>query len=367
MATTATATALEGTTAVMETTTVHATGATETPATRSHVSPFAKARAARAAAGTTTTTKTTKTTTIEAVAKETAKVENLATEKKKETKTEKETTKVETLATEKKETKTEKETETASTAQKTSAQQSDAHLKPTQKTSGQKGGKMSGAGAKKRKDGGGKQKKQTQKKQKIGDANAKFTKKDWTCSKCSYTNYSKNKECRKCKTSKPVKSGRNAAEEYLAAWAIMERTEVEPIHHEYLLKQVGMLNELREEFFEFFVQYCASMVGDRRKRMRRSAIKAHIRMTQVVDALANKDVSQGGSDSDGDGESESGSESEEDKNPSEVPTDTTMTDATPAAELAVAPSQGAKKNKSRGNRGGKRGRGGAGGATKAAT
>ena len=159
-------------------------------------------------------------------------------------------------------------------------------------------------------------------------------------------NFSKNTACHKCKAAKPPRVGRNAAEDYLAAWAMMEKTEVDPVHHQYLLKQVGISSELREEFFEFFVQYCASMTKARRKKMLAGATKAHQRLGQILEALRGN-----ANDGDSDSESESGDDDET----------TVVGEATTAVEAAAAPTTAAPakaqaKRKKRGNRG-KKGRG----------
>ena len=182
-------------------------------------------------------------------------------------------------------------------------------------------------------------------KTKSAEAAAKFTKKDWVC-KCGFNNFSKNTACHKCKAAKPPRVGRNAAEDYLAAWAMMEKTEVDPVHHQYLLKQVGISSELREEFFEFFVQYCASMTKARRKKMLAGATKAHQRLGQILEAL-------GGNANDGDSDSES--ESADDDETTVVGEATTAVEAA-AAPTTAAPAKAQAKRKKRGNRG-KKGRG----------
>ena len=182
-------------------------------------------------------------------------------------------------------------------------------------------------------------------KTKSAEAAAKFTKKDWVC-KCGFNNFSKNTACHKCKAAKPPRVGRNAAEDYLAAWAMMEKTEVDPVHHQYLLRQVGISSELREEFFEFFVQYCASMTKARRKKMLAGATKAHQRLGQILEAL-------GGNANDGDSDSES--ESADDDETTVVGEATTAVEAA-AAPTTAAPAKAQAKRKKRGNRG-KKGRG----------
>ena len=182
-------------------------------------------------------------------------------------------------------------------------------------------------------------------KTKSAEAAAKFTKKDWVC-KCGFNNFSKNTACHKCKAAKPPRMGRNAAEDYLAAWAMMEKTEVDPVHHQYLLKQVGISSELREEFFEFFVQYCASMTKARRKKMLAGATKAHQRLGQILEAL-------GGNANDGDSDNES--ESADDDETTAVGEATTAVEAA-AAPTTAAPAKAQAKRKKRGNRG-KKGRG----------
>ena len=184
-------------------------------------------------------------------------------------------------------------------------------------------------------------------KTKNGEVAAKFTKKDWVC-KCGFNNFSKNTACHKCKAAKPARVGRNAAEDYLAAWALMERTEVDPVHHQYLLKQVGISSELREEFFEFFVQYCASMTKTRRKKMLAGAMKAHQRLGQILEAL-------GGNADDDDSDSESESADDDETTAAHEATTPMETEAA-AAPAAAAPAEAQAKRKKRGNRG-KKGRG----------
>ena len=205
-----------------------------------------------------------------------------------------------------------------------------------------RGDAMTGADAAKEASKGPAKKKA---KTKSAEAAGKFTKKDWVC-KCGFNNFSKNTACHKCKAAKPPRVGRNAAEDYLAAWAMMEKTEVDPVHHQYLLKQVGISSELREEFFEFFVQYCASMTKARRKKMLAGATKAHQRLGQILEALR-------GNANDGDSDSES--ESADDDETTVVGEATTAVEAA-AAPTTAAPAKAQAKRKKRGNRG-KKGRG----------
>ena len=115
-----------------------------------------------------------------------------------------------------------------------------------------------------------------------------FTKKDWTCA-CGFLNYSKNKlACHKCKAARPARVGRNAAEDYLSRWAVMETTEVNAIHHQFLLKQVGIDNELRDEFFDFFVEYCGSLPDSRRRKIVSGAKKVRARLDAILQACDNR-------------------------------------------------------------------------------
>ena len=115
-----------------------------------------------------------------------------------------------------------------------------------------------------------------------------FTKKDWTCA-CGFLNYSKNKlACHKCKAARPARVGRNAAEDYLSRWAVMETTEVDAIHHQFLLKQVGIDNELRDEFFDFFVEYCGSLPDSRRRKIVSGAKKVRARLDAILQACDNR-------------------------------------------------------------------------------
>tara|TARA_B110000003_G_scaffold268983_1_gene299334 strand:+ start:14653 stop:15219 length:567 start_codon:yes stop_codon:yes gene_type:complete len=115
-----------------------------------------------------------------------------------------------------------------------------------------------------------------------------FTKKDWTCA-CGFLNYSKNKlACHKCKAARPARVGRNAAEDYLSRWAVMETTEVNAVHHQFLLKQVGIDNELRDEFFDFFVEYCGSLPDSRRRKIVSGAKKVRARLDAILQACDNR-------------------------------------------------------------------------------
>ena len=186
-----------------------------------------------------------------------------------------------------------------------------------------------------------------------------FTKKDWTCA-CGFLNYSKNKlACHKCKAARPARVGRNAAEDYLSRWAVMETNEVDAIHHQFLLKQVGIDNELRDEFFDFFVEYCGSLPDSRRRKIVSGAKKVRARLDAILQACNRQGAASESDESEDDAPVATPSGGDDVTNSHAIDRMVPSSASKPPSELlaAAAPATAnVAQTKKRGNRG-KKGRG----------
>ena len=249
------------------------------------------------------------------------------------------------------------------TTKEAKANPTEAKTKPT----GAKptGAKPSNANATRAPSNAGMGKKKRKRKDKDGQAagaEAKkklFTKKDWTCA-CGFLNYSKNKlACHKCKAARPARVGRNAAEDYLSRWAVMETNEVDAIHHQFLLKQVGIDNELRDEFFDFFVEYCGSLPDSRRRKIVSGAKKVRARLDAILQACNRQGAASESDESEDDAPVATPSGGDDVTNPHAIDRMVPSSASKPPSELlaAAAPATAnVAQTKKRGNRG-KKGRG----------
>jgi hypothetical protein len=144
----------------------------------------------------------------------------------------------------------------------------------------------------------------------------------------------------------------------LTKWALLETDEINEVNHEWLLQACGMQSQLSDEYFEFFVQYCVSALGDKRRaKVAALAKAARLRLGELLQALGHGGDENGKNDGD---EKHSGDESEsESGSGSEDTSDSENEKEVPKPSVAPKPAVAKKtpNTKKRGKRGGSRGKG----------